>query len=100
RPTQLLRQLQDLGFQLLATAGGGGGSLHRHSFAPRSLLILGAEGTGVSKPLLELAEQVLKIPGNSSVESLNVSVACGICLGEYYRQRPDTHDPRPAQSRK
>jgi TrmH RNA methyltransferase len=85
-PARQLRQLMDMGFQLLATAGGRGTSLYQHGFAPRSLLILGAEGEGVSGTLFEMAERVLKIPGSGGVESLNVSVACGVCLGEYYRQ--------------
>ena len=85
-PARQLRQLQEQGFQLLATAGGRGASLYQHNFAPRSLLILGAEGEGVSGTLFELAERALRIPGSGGVESLNVSVACGVCLGEYYRQ--------------
>lgn len=91
QPARQLRQLQEQGFQLLATAVGHGASLYQHHFAPRSLLILGAEGEGVSRALSDMAAQVLRIPGSGSVESLNVSVACGVCLGEYYRQRADRH---------
>ena len=86
-PVRQLQQLKDLGFQMVATASGRGGSLYQHSFAARTLLIMGAEGVGVSGALFEMTQQVLKIPGSGSVESLNVSVAFGVCAGEYYRQQ-------------
>jgi len=86
-PTRQLRQLQELGFQLLATAGGRGESLYRHDFAPRSLLVMGAEQHGISASVFDLAQQAIKIPGSGQVESLNVSVAFALCAGEYYRQQ-------------
>lgn len=82
-----LHQLQELGFQLLATAGSRGGSLYQHHFAPRTLLAMGAEQQGVSNTLFQLAQQVIKIPGSGNVESLNVSVAFAVCASEYYRQQ-------------
>lgn len=86
-PAKQLHQLQELGFQLLATAGGRGRSLYQHSFAPRTLLVMGAESQGVSSNLLKLVQQVVKIPGSGNVESLNVSVAFAVCVSEYYRQQ-------------
>jgi len=86
-PTKQLHQLQELGFQLLATAGARGRSLYQHSFTPRTLLIMGAETQGVSGSLIQLAQQVVKIPGSGQVESLNVSVAFAVCASEYYRQQ-------------
>jgi len=43
-------------------------------------LIIGNETTGVSKPFLRAADQVVTIPMEPGVESLNVGVAAGICL--------------------
>lgn len=86
-PARQLEQLQELGFQLLATAGARGGSLYQHSFSPRTLLIMGAEQIGVSSALLERAQRVVRIPGSGTVESLNVSVAFAVCASEYYRQQ-------------
>lgn len=101
QPARQLQQLREMGFQPVATAGGRGGSLYQHTFAPRTLLIMGAERIGVSAPLFEMAQQVLRIPGSGSVESLNVSVAFGVCAGEYYRQQtlPHTSNARPASPR-
>ncbi len=101
QPARQLQQLQELGFQLVATAGGRGGSLYQHSFAPRTLLILGAEGTGISGTIFELAQRALRIPGSGAVESLNVSVAFAVCAGEYYRQQlARSAEAKPPQSRK
>lgn len=101
QPARQLQQLQELGFQMIATAGGRGGSLYQHIFAPRTLLILGAEGEGISGTLFELAERAIRIPGSGAVESLNVSVAFAVCAGEYYRQQlPRRAEPARPQSRK
>jgi 23S rRNA (guanosine2251-2'-O)-methyltransferase len=50
-------------------------------------LVLGAEGTGLRHLTLELCDYRLRIPMRGMVESLNVSVATGICLYEVLRQR-------------
>lgn len=101
QPARQLHQLQEMGFQTVATAGGRGGSLYQHSFAPRTLLIMGAEQVGVSGALFDVARQVLKIPGSGGVESLNVSVAFGVCAGEYYRQQntPRHNSAKPTPRR-
>lgn len=105
QPARQLKQLQELGFQMIATAGGRGGSLYQHNFAPRTLLILGAEGTGISGTIFEQAQRVIRIPGSGAVESLNVSVAFAVCAGEYYRQQTARRggtdaDTTPVQSLK
>ena len=42
--------------------------------------MFGNEGNGISRELLALADQNLYIPLAGTVESLNVSIACGIIL--------------------
>lgn len=49
--------------------------------------LLGSEGQGVSDALAGLANQHLRIPMQSGVESLNVSAAAAVCLYEQFRQR-------------
>ncbi len=49
--------------------------------------VLGAEGEGMRRLTREHCDQLVRIPMLGSVESLNVSVACGVCLGETLRQR-------------
>jgi len=81
-----LQQLRDLGFAIVATAATGD-SLYRHRFAERTLVVMGAEGSGVSRSLSQNADVVLAIPGSGDVESLNVSVAFGVVLSECRRQQ-------------
>jgi TrmH family RNA methyltransferase len=57
----------------------------RFSFAGDCALIVGSEGRGVSRELLECSTSVT-IP-TSRVESLNAAVACSIALYEASRQR-------------
>lgn len=50
-------------------------------------LVFGAEGGGLRRLTRESCDGLIHIPMAGSVESLNVSVACGICLYEVARQR-------------
>jgi 23S rRNA (guanosine2251-2'-O)-methyltransferase len=65
--------------------------------APRSLyqadlkgpvaLVLGAEGSGLRQLTRKTCDELVRIPMRGAVESLNVSVASGVCLYEALRQR-------------
>ena len=50
-------------------------------------IILGAEGRGIRRLTRDHCDQVVHIPMQGSAESLNVSVAAGVCLFEAARQR-------------
>ncbi|AHC39846.1 rRNA methyltransferase [Mycoplasma ovis str. Michigan] len=56
-------------------------------FNPRSIIIMGNEGTGISKHLESLVDWRIKIPLENNVDSLNVSVATGILLYEWVKQK-------------
>ena len=49
--------------------------------------VLGAEGSGLRQLTRKTCDQLVSIPMSGGVESLNVSVASGICLYETVRQR-------------
>jgi len=49
--------------------------------------VLGAEGEGLRRLTRERCDEAVRIPMQGSVESLNVSVAAGVCLYEARRQR-------------
>jgi len=50
-------------------------------------LVLGAEGTGMRQLTGKTCDELVRIPMAGAVESLNVSVAAGVCLYEALRQR-------------
>jgi 23S rRNA (guanosine2251-2'-O)-methyltransferase len=50
-------------------------------------LVLGAEGKGMRQLTAKTCDQLVRIPMQGAVESLNVSVAAGVCLYEALRQR-------------
>lgn len=79
-------QLGQAGFAAVASSSHGGQPLYGYCFAPRTVLVMGSESEGINSQLLKSAKDTLLIPGTGLVESLNVSVATGLFLGEYYRQ--------------
>ena len=50
-------------------------------------LVLGAEGDGMRQLTRKTCDELVSIPMKGAVESLNVSVASGVCLYEALRQR-------------
>lgn len=53
----------------------------------KNVIVIGNEANGVSKEVLEIADTKVKIPMLGKTESLNASVATGVMLYEYVRQR-------------
>jgi len=86
-PAADLRRLKKSGFQIVVTSSRGGEPIQSVKLPPkdRAVLVLGSEGQGVSRPIDALADLRVRIPGTGVVESLNVSVACGIVLAEACR---------------
>ncbi|WP_312045489.1 TrmH family RNA methyltransferase, partial [Erwinia sp.] len=52
----------------------------------KMVLVLGQESDGLSDTTLEQGDLSVSIGGTGHVESLNVSVATGILLAEWWRQ--------------
>jgi len=68
--------------RILAT-GSGGKTLGAFSPEHPILLLIGNEGSGLSSKAIELADQLVGIPLDRGVESLNVAVASGILLAAF-----------------
>jgi TrmH RNA methyltransferase len=84
-PKETLFRLETKGFKIIATSAHEGESLYRFSFPPRSILAIGSESKGLKSPFLKQARPI-RVPGTGAVESLNVSVATALCIGEYFSQ--------------
>ena len=53
----------------------------------KKVIVIGNEANGVKKEIQEMADEKIKIPMLGKTESLNASVATGIILYEYVRQK-------------
>lgn len=53
---------------------------HTISYAERTMVILGNEGNGVSRNIIEMCDQAITIPMYGDIESLNVSIAAALCM--------------------
>jgi 23S rRNA (guanosine2251-2'-O)-methyltransferase len=82
-----LRELKDAGVFVVGTAAEAEHDLFTSQLTGPLALVLGAEGTGLRRLTSEVCDAHISIPMFGSVESLNVSVASGICLYEARRQR-------------
>lgn len=80
-------RLRQAGYRVVVTSSHRGEPLFAARMPERPLIVLGSEGEGVSAAVDALADLRVLIPGSGAVESLNVSVACGIVLGEAWRRR-------------
>lgn len=83
-----LGELKELGLWLYgAAAGEDSVSYTTVDFTGSVGLVLGAEGKGLRRLTREACDGLISLPMRGSVESLNVSVATGVCLYEIIRQR-------------
>jgi 23S rRNA (guanosine2251-2'-O)-methyltransferase len=85
--SRVLKDLQQKGVWLVGTSGDCEQSLFEVDLKGPLGLILGAEGKGIRRLTRENCDQVVYIPMKGQAESLNVSVASGVCLFEAARQR-------------
>jgi 23S rRNA (guanosine2251-2'-O)-methyltransferase len=82
-----LDTLKDRGLFVVGLAGEADGPLHAQALDGPVALVMGAEGAGMRRLTRERCDVLAAIPMSGTVESLNVSVAAGICLYEARRQR-------------
>ncbi len=89
--TNLVRTLnwlkQEAGLWLVGTAGEAQASLYELDLTGPLALVMGGEEKGMRRLTRETCDALARLPMAGTVESLNVSVATGICLFEAVRQR-------------
>jgi len=87
--SNILDQLRDEKFRLLATSSHKGIPLPQATLARPLAILVGGEGAGLSRDLIAKADEIIAIPHSSKVESLNAGVATSIILYEAARQRSE-----------
>lgn len=82
-----IEELQQADYQVIGLAGEANQSLYDMDLTGKIALVLGAEGEGMRRLTRERCDQLIRLPMEGAVESLNVSVACGVVCYEALRQR-------------
>ncbi|HEY6610563.1 MAG TPA: 23S rRNA (guanosine(2251)-2'-O)-methyltransferase RlmB [Pseudomonas sp.] len=82
-----LEKLQQQGLWIVGTAGEATQEIYDLDLRGPTVLVMGAEGSGMRRLTREHCDYLAKLPMGGSVSSLNVSVATGVCLFEAVRQR-------------
>ena len=79
--------LKEFGIKIIGSDDKGSKNLFKHNFEEKCAIIMGSEGDGIKKSILNLCDDKINIPLYGKLSSLNVSVATGIFLSEFKRQQ-------------
>jgi 23S rRNA (guanosine2251-2'-O)-methyltransferase len=82
-----LGELKERDIRIIGTSDTATKSLWDLDLTGPLAIVLGAEGTGLRQLTARTCDELVHLPMAGAVESLNVSVASGICLYEAVRQR-------------
>lgn len=81
------------GLTIAAAVPRGGTPMHELNFRRPMAILLGGEGVGLDKDVLDHADEQVTIPMRAPVESLNVAVSAALILYEAFRQRGTGETP-------
>ena len=81
-----LKELQENGYKIVVTSLETNKNHYDINFDEKTIIVIGNEGKGVSKEIMEIADIKVKIPMLGKSESLNASIATGIIAYEYVRK--------------
>jgi 23S rRNA (guanosine2251-2'-O)-methyltransferase len=84
---RFLKSIKDLHFNTVGLDEQGELTVYEADLAGPLALVMGAEGEGLRRLTKQHCDSLARLPMLGSVDSLNVSVAAGICLYEAVRQR-------------
>jgi len=82
-----LKKMQEKGLWIAGAAGEAEQDIFQASLGGPRVIVMGAEGDGMRRLTRETCDELVKIPMQGAVSSLNVSVATGVVLFEVVRQR-------------
>ena len=82
-----LNELKERSIWYIGTSDGTSKTIYQADLKTPVALIMGAEGEGMRQLTRKTCDELVGIPMRGAVESLNVSVASGVCLYEALRQR-------------
>ena len=83
---RILKEIKNHNFKVVVTDLNTNNSIYDINYE-KSVIVIGNEANGVSKEIINLADEKVIIPMMGKTESLNASVATGVILYEYVRQK-------------
>ncbi|MDO5097368.1 MAG: 23S rRNA (guanosine(2251)-2'-O)-methyltransferase RlmB [Corynebacterium sp.] len=85
--TRAIKEFQQNGYQVVGLDAGGDAIIDTYDGTGPVVIVVGSEGKGISRLVKENCDTIMSIPTTDWVESLNASVAAGVVLSEFARQR-------------
>ena len=85
--SRTLNELKERSIWCIGTSDGTSKTIYQADLKTPLALVMGAEGEGMRQLTRKTCDELVGIPMRGAVESLNVSVASGVCLYEALRQR-------------
>tara|TARA_B100000575_G_scaffold171612_1_gene137407 strand:- start:4570 stop:5301 length:732 start_codon:yes stop_codon:yes gene_type:complete len=79
--------LNSIGIEIISLSEKGNNTIYDYSFNKSVGIILGSESKGISKSIINMSSETLKVPISKNIDSLNVSVAFSALIFEIIRQR-------------
>jgi 23S rRNA (guanosine2251-2'-O)-methyltransferase len=85
--SRCLKELKSAGVWVYGASGEAEALVYDFKFDSAVALVMGSEGDGLRRLTREQCDHLMRLPMHGAVESLNVSVATGVCLYEILRSR-------------
>jgi len=82
-----IRDLKESGFWVVGTDMENSTDYREIDYSGKIALVIGNEGEGMSRLVLESCDFIARIPMRGKINSLNASVAAGIMIYEIFRQK-------------
>lgn len=82
-----LSYMKNSGLKIISATEKAGINYSEINYQHPMAIVVGSEEDGVSEEILKMSDEIVKIPILGNIESLNVSVACGIILYEAVKHR-------------
>jgi len=87
-PGRALDLLNEAGYWIIGASANADNPIYNFDWRlEKIVVVLGNEQKGISRNILDRCHAVVAIPGEGTLDSLNVSVAAGVLFSEIYRQR-------------
>jgi len=82
-----IEKIKDSNVWVIGTSGDADQTIYETNSSRRLALVMGSEGKGMRRLTREACDELISLPMQGSVESLNISVATAVCLYEIRRQQ-------------